>query len=37
MYQLDGKSLYVTAGLGALIPIRFNVTGEVVLITLHKK
>ena len=35
MYEMDGKSLYVTAGLGALIPLRFNVPGEVVLLTLH--
>ncbi|MBO4820067.1 MAG: metallophosphoesterase [Prevotella sp.] len=37
MYELDGKKLYVTAGLGALIPLRYNVTGEVVLLTLHKE
>ena len=37
MYELKGKKLYVTAGLGALIPLRFNVTGEVVLLTLHKE
>ena len=37
MYELEGKKLYVTAGLGALIPLRFNVTGEVVLLTLHKE
>ena len=37
MYEKDGKYLFVTAGLGALIPLRFNVTGEVVLLTLHKE
>ena len=37
MYELNGKKLYVTAGLGALIPLRFNVPGEVVLLTLHKQ
>lgn len=37
MYELEGKKIYVTSGLGALIPLRFNVTGEVVLLTLHKE
>lgn len=37
MYQIGDKNIFVTAGLGALIPLRFNVTGEVVLVTLHKK
>ena len=37
MYERDGKHLFVTRGLGALIPLRFNVTGEVVLLTLHKQ
>ena len=37
MYERDGKHLYVSRGLGALIPLRFNVTGEVVLLTLHKQ
>ena len=34
-YEQDGRTLYVTAGLGALIPFRFGVTGEIVVITLH--
>lgn len=37
MYEREGKHLFVTRGLGALIPLRFNVTGEVVLLTLHRK
>lgn len=37
MYEREGKHLFVTRGLGALIPLRFNVTGEVVLLTLHKQ
>lgn len=37
MYESEGKSIFVTAGLGALIPLRFGVTGEAVLLTLHKK
>jgi predicted MPP superfamily phosphohydrolase len=35
MYEVDGRHLYVSRGLGGLIPMRFNVTGEVVLLTLH--
>ena len=37
MYEKDGRALFVTAGLGALIPLRFNVNGEVVLLTLKKQ
>ena len=37
LYEEQGRFLFVTRGLGALIPLRFNVTGEVVLLTLHKK
>ena len=37
MYESEGKSIFVTAGLGALIPLRFGVTGEMVLLTLHNK
>lgn len=37
MYEREGKHLFVTRGLGALIPLRFNVTGEVVLLTLHQQ
>ncbi len=36
MYEKDGRSLFVTAGLGALIPLRFGVTGEVVELILRK-
>ena len=37
LYQEGGRHLFVTKGLGALIPLRFNVNGEVVLLTLHRK
>ena len=37
IYQEGERQLFVTKGLGALIPMRFNVTGEVVLLTLHRK
>ena len=36
-YDIGRQHLFVTRGLGGLIPLRFNVTGEVVLLTLHKK
>ena len=32
----DIESLFVTAGLGALVPFRFGATGEIVVITLKK-
>lgn len=35
LYQKDGKSLYVTSGIGALIPFRFGAPAEIVVITLH--
>ncbi len=37
MYESDGRHLFVTKGLGGLIPFRYGVPGEVVLMTLHKK
>ena len=37
MYEREGKHLFVSRGLGALIPLRFNVTGEVALLTLHQQ
>ena len=37
MYECEGKHLFVSRGLGALIPLRFNVTGEVALLTLHRQ
>lgn len=36
-YDEDGQSLFVTAGLGGLIPFRFGATGEIVVLTLHSK
>ena len=33
----DGRALYVSTGLGALIPFRLNMPGEIVLITLKSK
>ena len=35
-YQEGRQSLFVTAGLGALVPFRFGATGEIVVITLKK-
>ena len=37
LYQQDGRYLYVTAGLGGLMPFRLNMPNEVTVITLHKK
>ena len=35
-YEENGQSLFVTAGLGGLIPFRFGATGEIVVITLKR-
>ena len=35
-YKEDRQSLFVTAGLGGLIPFRFGATGEIVVLTLRK-
>ena len=35
-YQEGEQSLFVTAGLGGLIPFRFGSTGEIVILTLRK-
>lgn len=37
LYEQAGQALYVSAGIGALIPFRFGVSPEIVVITLHKK
>ncbi len=37
LYEVNGLQLFVTHGLGALIPLRFGIPGEVVQLTLHKK
>ncbi len=37
LYEEGNRKLFVTKGLGTLIPLRFNVTGEVVLLTLHRQ
>jgi predicted MPP superfamily phosphohydrolase len=36
-YKEGNQSLFVTAGLGALIPWRFGATGEIVVLTLKKQ
>jgi hypothetical protein len=36
-YQEGNQSLFVTAGLGGLIPFRFGATGEIVVLTLRSK
>ena len=38
LYELSGRHLFVSTGLGGFIPFRFGVPGEIVVITLkHKK
>ncbi len=37
LYEEDGSYLYVTSGIGALLPFRFGATAEIVVITLHQK
>lgn len=36
LYRQGGSALYVSAGIGSLIPFRFGVPPEIVVITLHK-
>lgn len=36
LYEEDNKALYVSSGTGGLIPFRFGVSPEIVVITLHK-
>ena len=36
-YDIDGQTLYVTAGIGCTMPLRINCPSEITLITLHKK
>lgn len=35
MYKIAGRHIFVTKGLGGVIPMRFGIPGEVVLMTLH--
>ena len=35
LYCQDGRYLYVTSGLGGLVPFRFGIPPEIVVITLH--
>ena len=37
LYEKNGRYLYVTAGLGGLVPFRLNMPNEITLITLHTK
>ena len=37
LYEINNRYLYVSKGLGGLIPFRFGATGEIVVITLRKK
>lgn len=37
LYQMGDRQLFVTRGLGGVIPFRFGVSGEIVVITLRKK
>ena len=36
LHQESGRALYVTSGIGALVPFRFGIPAEIVVITLHK-
>lgn len=37
LYEQNGRYLYVTAGLGGLVPFRLNMPNEITVITLHTK
>ena len=37
LYEENKRFLYVTAGLGGLVPFRLNMPNEVTVITLHSK
>lgn len=37
LYEEDGKALYVSSGIGGLLPFRFGVPPEIAVITLHKR
>lgn len=37
LYEDNGRYLYVSAGLGGLVPFRLNMPNEITVITLHKK
>ena len=36
-YQENGRSMYVSTGLGGLVPFRFGVPGEIAVITMKRK
>ncbi len=35
LYDQEGRYLYVTAGLGGVVPMRINMPSEITVITLH--
>lgn len=37
LYHRDGQYLYVTSGIGGLIPFRFGISPEIAVITLHRR
>lgn len=37
LYESHGRYLYVSAGLGGLVPFRLNMPNEITVITLHRK
>ena len=37
LYTENGRSLFVSSGIGGLVPFRFGVPPEVVVITLRRK
>lgn len=37
LYEQDGRYMYVTCGIGGVVPFRLGVTPEIAVITLHQK
>ncbi len=37
LYEKEGRYMYVTSGIGGLLPFRFGISPEIVVLTLHRK
>ena len=37
LFEQEGQSLYVSSGIGALVPFRFGMPPEIAVITLHRQ
>lgn len=37
LYEQQGRYLYVSVGMGGVVPFRLNMPNEITVITLHKK